>query len=460
MVWVFYSITPVNAQPQCPCKFNVDNTFQVAPMTQGPDVGIPPLYQNYNAATPMLPLPFHFCFYGQSYDSVSIGNKGIITFKKPVYQFDTSHLFPFGADTVMIAPFYSDGYTVNHGGVVYYKITPTYMVVIWDSIKYNGSDVDGWNTFQLIITDGQDPILPAGSNVSFCYPIMQWACSDSVGGFSGYGGAPATVGINKGNGIGYAQITITSMGGLAYYGPFSPDNGVDWLNYNSFTFNTCVTGNTIAPVIFNNPQKNKSTLYICPCDTTETQHAFGTGNHCDTVNLTGAYICAVAGQNARLSYTCNGPLNVYSVDTGTVHFIDSITVTIIPAYGDTGRKVLNLIATDPVSHLQSIVTYNVVVTVNCLDSPPPNPDGIYEPTFDDSFSVYPNPANKRITVKLNDVTGASTVKIYSVLGDEILSVKLVSDVNDIDVSGLSKGIYFIRIYKENKPLPVRRVIIE
>ena len=44
----------------CSCRIPIDSTFQIVPMTQGPDVGVPPLYENDNAATPSLPLPFTF----------------------------------------------------------------------------------------------------------------------------------------------------------------------------------------------------------------------------------------------------------------------------------------------------------------------------------------------------------------------------------------------------------------
>jgi hypothetical protein len=233
-----------HAQTSCKCWLHIDSTFQIAPMTLGfdTDAGVPPLYESDNATTPAMAIPFNFCFYGKQFDSVFISNNGIVSFTQPIHNFiDSTQQFPLGADTAIIAPFYADANTTNNTGLVYYKITSTSMIVVWDSVRYKGTDVDGWNTFQLIITDGSDPILPAGDNISFCYPEIQWACADASGGFSGYGGTPAFVGINKGDGLTYAQISTFSLPGNVYYGPFSTYNGVDWLDFQSFTFNSCVT---------------------------------------------------------------------------------------------------------------------------------------------------------------------------------------------------------------------------
>jgi len=470
-IWfMIYSIISLEAQTVCHCTIPIDNTFAIAPMTQGATPGVAPLYENNNAATPAIALPFHFCFYGQNYDSVYISNNGIVTFDQPIYRFiDSGQSLPFGADTLMVAPFYANANTLNNSGLVYYKKTANYLIVIWDSVRYAGTDVDGWNTFQLIMTNGQDPILPAGNNVSFCYPVMQWSCSDSSGGFSGYGGVPAIIGINKGDGVTYAQMGTYNKPGNAFFGPFSPDNGVESLDFESFTFNTCITGDTIAPVIYGYTAWN-STRYICPCDTTATESALGAADNtvCDTVSITGAFICAEPGQNATLSYSFAGPMYVYAVDTSTTNYIDSITVRIIPAYSDTGTQTLTLTATDPVSHMQSSVTYTIVVTTNCLaDTAPVTPPtapfdttGIVVLDLNNSFSIFPNPASNSLTIKLTNVPGITAVKLYDVLGAEVYTDRLTSRISDIDVSVLPKCMYFIKLFEGQYQTCVRKIIIQ
>ena len=461
---ILLSQAGVEAQAACKCKLPIDNTFQIAPMTLGhdTDVGVPPLYENDNATTPAMPLPFSFCFYGHRFDSVFISNNGIVSFVKPIFNFiDSTQSFPLGADTLMIAPFYADANTLNNAGKVYYKITQTYMVVIWDSVRFAGTDVDGWNRFQLVITDGSDPIVPDGNNISFCYPIMQWACSESSGGFSGYGGTPAFVGINRGDGVHYAQLSRFSLPGDFYFGPFSALNGVDWLDFQSFTLNSCVLGNILPPVVCNNIPAAQ-TLYICPCDTSSRDVALGAPDSirgCDTVSMGAQFICAVQGQSAVLSYSVTGALNIYSVHTRTANIIDSIIVQAIPAYGDTGVHILTLTATDTVSHVQSSVTYTINVTMDCQNIPPPDTTGVIDRGDRTGFSVYPNPAGRNIVIDYNKNISNAVVKIYEVEGTEVFSAGLSTDRSDIDISHLARGMYFVELYRDGIPLSIKKIIL-
>jgi hypothetical protein len=477
---IIFSIVSAHAQlsTHCACAVKIDSTFQIAPMTLGigTDVGTPPLYQNNNATTPAIQLPFDFCFYGHRYDSVFISNNGIISFLGPIFTFiDSTQQIPLGADTAIIAPFYADANTLNDMGVVYYKVTPTHMIVIWDSVRYAGTDVDGWNTFQLTITNGSDPILPSGNNVAFCYPIMQWCCSDSSGGFSGYGGTPAFVGTNKGDGQSYSQLGTFQLPGDYYYGPFSLYNGVEWLDFQYFYFNTCASHNLIAPYICNNlPDSN--IVYICPCDTTGGDRALGAPDSltgpCDTVNFIAQFICTEPGQTAVLSYTLTGVLNVISVYTSTTGLFDTIMVQAVPSFVDTGIHFLNLIATDTVNHLTSTVTYLIDVTFDCTSRPPLDTSIVDTTTTIDTtttgiralqageiFSIYPNPAAKSISISYDKGMGSTVVRMYGVLGEEVLSAGLTGGSSNIDVSGLARGMYFVELYRDGVPLSVKKLTL-
>ncbi|MBK8364521.1 MAG: hypothetical protein IPL24_12920 [Bacteroidetes bacterium] len=94
----------------------------------------------------------------------------------------------------------------------------------------------------MIITDGFDPLLPPGSNVSFCYQDMQWTTGDASQGAGGFGGVPATVGVNSGNGTDYIQIGLFDQAGSQYDGPFANNDGIDALDNQSFIFNVCQSG--------------------------------------------------------------------------------------------------------------------------------------------------------------------------------------------------------------------------
>jgi gliding motility-associated-like protein len=206
-------------------------------------------------------LPFEFCLYGDVYSNAFINNNGNITFDTEFIGF-TSEGFPTNA-VVMVAPFWADvdtrgddGLGLN-GGRVKYKITETALIVNWDDVGYFTSYTDKKCSFQLIITNGENPLISEGKNTSFCYKDMQWTTGDANGGLgTGFGGTPATVGSNKGNGIDYVQFGRFDHEGVDFDGPetLSANDGVSFLDNKNFVFSSCAgndTNNTtnIAPFI-------------------------------------------------------------------------------------------------------------------------------------------------------------------------------------------------------------------
>ena len=205
-------------------------------------------------------LPFEFCLYGDTYNSVYVNNNGNVSFGQS-YSLYSSEGFP-STDFVMVAPFWADvdtrgddGFGLN-GGRVEYKVTETAMIVNWGEVGYFNSHTDKKNSFQLIITNGQDQLISEGKNTSFCYKDMQWTTGDASGGANGFGGFPATVGSNKGNGTDYIQFGQFDHEGVDFDGPESSSNfdGVSFLDNQNFVFSSCAgndTNNTtnIAPFI-------------------------------------------------------------------------------------------------------------------------------------------------------------------------------------------------------------------
>ena len=194
------SVTPQNYQGKpseksglCDCLIPLDSTFQLA-MLPNDD-----LYSN------SILLPFNFSFYGTTYDSLYINNNGNISFSQPYSTF-TAYSFPDPTFN-MIAPFWADVDTRStNGGNVWYKLNPHSLVIVWDHVGYFSMMEDKLNTFQLIISDGLDTLIPNANNVSFCYGDMQWTTGSASGGANGFGGSAATVGVNIGNGINYFQV--------------------------------------------------------------------------------------------------------------------------------------------------------------------------------------------------------------------------------------------------------------
>lgn len=241
----------------CNCLKAIDKTYSIVPM-EGYDA---PEYRNDDASSPEIELPFTFCLYGTNYTSCYINNNGNVSFGSPYGTFSSSG-FP-NTDFVMVAPFWADVDTrPAESGLPWYKITDHYMIVIWDHVGYYSQQTDKLNTFQLIISDGTDPIIPNGNNVSFCYGDMEWTTGSASSGVGGFGGTPATVGVNEGDGVSFMQAGRFDHAGSDYDGPTGAFDGVSWLDNQIIPINSCdaTSGNLIpiAPVL-----TLCDTLYVC-----------------------------------------------------------------------------------------------------------------------------------------------------------------------------------------------------
>ncbi|HMS65011.1 MAG TPA: T9SS type A sorting domain-containing protein [Ignavibacteria bacterium] len=211
--------------------------------------------RNDDGSSALIPLGFNFNLYGTIYTSVYINNNGNLTFTGPLATF-TPSAFPSTAFGAIVAPFFADVDTRPlASGLVYYKFTGNRLAVTWDSVGYYNQQVDKRNTFQCIISDGTDPFLGIGNNVCFSYGDMEWTTGSASGGIGGFGGAPAIVGVNEGNGIDYATLGGFDQPGTNYGGPNVLTNGVSYLDCQNYCLNASNVGN-ICPIATNFPSGN------------------------------------------------------------------------------------------------------------------------------------------------------------------------------------------------------------
>ena len=78
--------------------------------------------------------------------------------------------------------------------------------------------------------------------------------------------------------------------------------------------------------------------------------------------------------------------------------------------------------------------------------------GLAETKAQNKFSIYPNPANKFLTVQYSE--NIKEVKIINVFGQEVYQTILAEPTNkyELSISNLSPGIYFIQLKTSTKTL--------
>lgn len=275
--------------------------------------------------SPVINLPFTFCFFGDNYTSVYMNNNGNISFNNGISTF-SSNAFPSTGNT-MIAAFWAD-FDFGGTGTMHATITPTAAIFNWVSAGYFSSQTDKINTCQIVITDGIDPLI-TGGNCAIHYADMQWTTGSASSGVNGFGGTPATAGANRGNNIDYFQIGRFDHAGVDYDGPTGINDGVSWLDNKSFFFDFCSAGSNIPPV----------PLQTNYCDT------FTVCNIGDTLDISFPFLSPEGGQITNVVYSAPTLTNVVVLSNATAN-TGEITLRIIGALETIGVHDLTITATD------------------------------------------------------------------------------------------------------------------
>ena len=335
----------------CNCWIEPDNTYTLA------------LQPNDDGSSSLITLPFTFNLYGESYTTCYVNNNGNVSFQDAYYNYSAA-AFP-STQFKMVAPFWADvdtrqGDDGTPGGTVKYKLTPNALYVNWTAVGYYSAETDKLNTFQLIISDGTNTDVGIGNTVSFCYKDMQWTTGAASQGTNGFGGIPATVGANRGNGIDYIQFGRFDHAGVDYDGPFGNSDGISWLDNKNFVFTTAAATQNIPPIA------SSTSL----CDTVDV---------CvnELVDLDVNFLAPEPGQTTTASYTIVPPLNATITETNTTGNTANLHLQFIPTVADTANGGLHTItytATDDgVPPMTTMVS--VVIRVFYVAAPPPTITG-------------------------------------------------------------------------------------
>ena len=408
----------------CDCLIPLDSTFLLA-MAPNDD-----LYSN------SIYLPFSFSFYGTTYDSLYINNNGNISFTTPYNTF-TAFTFPDPSFN-MIAPFWADVDTRStNGGNVWYKLNPHSLVIVWDHVGYFSMMEDKLNTFQLIISDGQDTMVPAGNNVSFCYGDMQWTTGSASGGINGFSGSPATVGVNIGNGLDYFQVGQFDTLGTAFDGPYNTIDQVDFLDNQEIYFNLAGTTTNIPPLVM-------SSLI---CDTIDVYTGDTLHKSLNAVDFSIGVSTPEIGQLLSTTIQCSLPSALSYVETPNGEFTQ-YDVTFDATNVQPGIYTIEMDVTDNGVPAQTV--HKTIPVRVMYDS---NLSGLNTLT-EEGLVVYPNPTSTILNI--DGLHAADNVQLLDLQGKLILSENQQS--KSLDISTLEKGVYLLRISREGKHIQTVKIL--
>jgi hypothetical protein len=87
--------------------------------------------------------------------------------------------------------------------------------------------------------------------------------------------------------------------------------------------------------------------------------------------------------------------------------------------------------------------------------------GIQEVNNSCSFSINPNPTTDRITVKMKqqNLTGQTLLCVYNVQGQLLLKQKIRQEKTELDISGLARGVYLLKL-SDAESIEVSRFVKE
>ena len=83
--------------------------------------------------------------------------------------------------------------------------------------------------------------------------------------------------------------------------------------------------------------------------------------------------------------------------------------------------------------------------------------GLSENSSADAISVYPNPAGEYVTISANELL-IEKIELVNITGQVISSVHVASKQFKMDLSAMSSGVYFLKIYTENNSTTKQLVV--
>ena len=310
-------------------------------------------------------------------------------------------------------------------------------MVVWDHVGYFSMMDDKLNTFQVIISDGLDTIVPAGNNVSFCYGDMQWTTGSASGGINGFNGSPATVGVNIGNGIDYFQVGQFDTIGTAFDGPYNTVDEVDFLDNQEIYFNLAGATTNIPPLVMNS--------FIC--DTIDVYTGDTIHKSLNAVDFTVGVSTPEIGQLLNTTIQCSLPsaLSYIAIPNGE---FTQYNLTFDATNVQPGMYSIEMDITDngfPAQTVHKSIPIRVIYEANLSGLSNLTAAGI---------TVFPNPATSLLNFE--GIQSSDAIQLIDLQGKLILSDNQQS--NSLDISTLEKGVYLLRVTRDGKHIQTVKIL--
>lgn len=93
-----------------------------------------------------------------------------------------------------------------------------------------------------------------------------------------------------------------------------------------------------------------------------------------------------------------------------------------------------------------------------------NVTSLDENVLNGNFSIYPNPAKSNATLNFEEALNYNrqSVEMFNILGEQVFSSPLNKGVRsfELNVEGLSKGIYFVNVVADGKRISSKKMIVK
>ncbi|MGD0709620.1 MAG: ice-binding family protein [Bacteroidales bacterium] len=163
-------------------------------------------------------------------------------------------------------------------------------------------------------------------------------------------------------------------------------------------------------------------------------------------------VILINGAKAKNIYwMVNGAVQIsdHSVFNGTM--VSDAAVSILKGVAINGRilTTVGTLITDSVHVFAPMVPGDcITVDIKPVDA------------TNEMVTIYPNPFNSSVTIMINDATQISNyeLRIYNVLGEEVMNTNILKQLTTLKTSNISSGIYFYKVIGNDKTIQTGKLI--